>query len=226
MADPHALGGAGLPTEARSVPGTHDHFFARLDGHALHYPHQAAEDEWSLKCPAPQNPLSLLSESNSRARLWRTRPNARIRREELGGCLDRCHHHPIGAHHTHHESAFAKRAFAPAGIFGILVLVTQLFVELGAESKPLARSEIHYGFVGLALVWQVAFLVITSDVRRMRPVMPLAVLEKASFGIPAVWLFALGRVPVTVLKAGCVDLALGALFFAAHRSLREPGIED
>lgn len=126
----------------------------------------------------------------------------------------------------HHESAFAKRTFAFAGIFGILVLLPQLFVELGAESEPLARPELHYGFIGLALVWQITFLVIARDVRRMRPIMPLAVLEKASFGIPAVWLFALGRVPASVLGAGCVDLILGVLFFAAHRTLRERGRED
>jgi hypothetical protein len=40
-------------------------------------------------------------------------------------------------------------------------------------------------------------------------------LEKASFGIAAVVLFALGRIPATLLAFGAVDLLWGVLFLMA-----------
>jgi hypothetical protein len=47
-----------------------------------------------------------------------------------------------------------------------------------------------------------------------------AILEKASFGIPAVILFALDRLSVTMLAAGVVDLILGTLFVVAYLRTR------
>lgn len=122
------------------------------------------------------------------------------------------------------DTTFARRAFRGAAIYGILVLVPQYFLEarIGVDSPPpITHPEYFYGFVGLALVWQFAFWLIGADPQRYRPLMPIAVLEKASFGIAALVLFQLGRIPSTMLAAGVLDLALGVLFVLAWQ--RTPG---
>ena len=118
---------------------------------------------------------------------------------------------------------FARRVFLVAGIYGLLALLPQYLVESGLVPEldpPVARPELLYGFTGVALTWQLVFLLVASDVRRYRPLMSLGVLEKLAFGVPAVVLFALGRVDAAVLAAGSIDLVLGALFVLAHRATR------
>jgi hypothetical protein len=110
---------------------------------------------------------------------------------------------------------FARRVFTGAAIYGILVLAPQYFMEaqVGRDyPPPITHPEHFYGFIGLALVWQFAFLLIARDPVRYRPLMPIAVLEKLAFGVPAIVLYLQGRLHVHVLRAGLVDLVLGALF--------------
>jgi hypothetical protein len=118
---------------------------------------------------------------------------------------------------------FARIVFVVAAVYGIAVLAPQYFLEqkVNTDFPPaITHPEYFYGFVGLALVWQFAFLVIARDVVRFRPLMPIAVLEKLSFGCAAVVLYALGRLHVQVLALGVLDLVLGTLFVAAY--LRTP----
>jgi len=117
-------------------------------------------------------------------------------------------------------SRFARRVFLGAGIYGLLVLLPQYLLETGlvpALPEPLQRPEQFYGFVGVAVAWQVAFLLIARDVRRYRLLMLPAILEKLAFGVPVAFLYAAGRVGGDVLAFGMIDLALGALFVAAYR---------
>jgi len=109
---------------------------------------------------------------------------------------------------------FARRVFLVAGVYGILVLAPQYFVELGLPAL-IDRPEQFYGFIGVALAWQFAFLIIASDVVRYRPLMLAGVLEKLSFGAAVVILYLMNRVSIGVLLAGALDLVLGALFVAA-----------
>jgi hypothetical protein len=119
---------------------------------------------------------------------------------------------------------FARRVFTIAAIYGMLVLLPQYLVETGygpALPAPLRRPEHFYGFIGVALAWQVVFLVIAGDVRRYRPLMLAAMLEKLAFGVPVLVLYGRGRVAPDVLAAGLIDLALGALFVLAFRATRD-----
>jgi hypothetical protein len=118
---------------------------------------------------------------------------------------------------------FARVVFLAAGIYGILVLLPQYFLEerIGIDyPPPITHPEHFYGFVGVALAWQVAFLVVARDPRRFRPIMIPAVLEKAAFGIAAPVLYLQTRVPAATLGFGLVDLLLGTLFFIAWLRLR------
>jgi hypothetical protein len=85
---------------------------------------------------------------------------------------------------------------------------------------PITHPEHFYGFVGLALVWQLVFLIIARDPARFRALMIPSILEKASFAIPAFVLFLQNRVPGAVLAFGTIDLVLGTLFFLAWFRLR------
>ena len=68
---------------------------------------------------------------------------------------------------------FARRVFGVAGIYGLLVLLPQYFTEAktGADfPPPITHPEYYYGFVGVAVAWQVLFLILARDPhRRMHP---------------------------------------------------------
>ncbi len=115
---------------------------------------------------------------------------------------------------------FARRVFAIAGVYGLVVLTPLLFLEerVGRDMPPpIAHPEHYYGFVGVALAWQVVFLLVSRDPVRHRPIMLAAVLEKLAFGV-AVWvLFAQGRVAALQLAPASADLVLAGLFAEAWR---------
>jgi hypothetical protein len=109
------------------------------------------------------------------------------------------------------------------GIYGVLVLIPHYFLEarIGADfPPPITHPEFFYGFVGAALAWQLVFLTIAKDPVRFRPIMLGAILEKISFGIATVSLFALQRASAMVALSGMLDLFMGAAFVWAF--LRTP----
>ena len=118
---------------------------------------------------------------------------------------------------------FARRVFLLAGIWGLLIMVPQYFLEdrIGRDAPPpITHPEYFYGFIGVTIAWQIAFLVISRDPIRYRPLMPVAIVEKAAFGPAMIVLYTLGRVNLEMLAAGILDMALGAFFVAAF--LRTP----
>src|SRR5688572_15959855 len=117
---------------------------------------------------------------------------------------------------------FAARVFRVAGWYGLLALLPQYFLErrIGLEQPPaITHPEYFYGFIGIAVAWQVLFLVIASDPVRFRPAIPAGVLEKVTFAV-AVWvLFAQGRVTTPSVAFACIDLVLAGLFLRAYIKL-------
>jgi hypothetical protein len=114
---------------------------------------------------------------------------------------------------------FARRVFLIAGIYGLIVLLPQYFLEAknGADFPPaITHSEYYYGFVGVGLAWQVAFLILSRDPVRYRAFMIPAVLEKLGFGAATTALYLLGRLSASMFAAGLIDLALGALFVVSY----------
>lgn len=122
---------------------------------------------------------------------------------------------------------FAARVFRFAAIYGILALAPQYFLEerIGRDDPPpITHPEHFYGFVGVALAWQLAFLLIARDPVRYRLFMLPAIAEKLAFGLAAPILVLLGRSAAPVAFFGALDLVLAALFFAAFRATRNaPG---
>lgn len=110
---------------------------------------------------------------------------------------------------------FAKRVFTVAGVYGVLVLLPQYFMEAKTGRDfppPITHPEHYYGFIGVALAWQIVFLMVARDPVRFRPVMIAGILEKLAFGIAAVVLYLQGRLAPLVLVPGCIDLVLAVLF--------------
>jgi hypothetical protein len=121
----------------------------------------------------------------------------------------------------------ATWVFRAAGVYGIAVLVPGLFMEADvARTAPPAvtHPEFYYGFFASALVWQLLFLLIASDPRRYRPLMVVAVLEKAAFFVPCVALAASGRLAIgNTFAGGMIDGGLMVVFAATWwRTRGEP----
>ena len=107
----------------------------------------------------------------------------------------------------------ARRVFAVAGIYGLIVLLPLYFAEpLLAARAPLNHPEYFYGFIGAAAVMQLVYLTIARDPIRFRPLMPLAVLAKLNFFIAVAILYAFGRVNAYAMALVSVDLLLGVAF--------------
>jgi hypothetical protein len=116
------------------------------------------------------------------------------------------------------STRFAKIVFWIAAIWGFLILTPLYFMFdiIGRQDPPpITHPGFYYGFVGAALVWQIAFLVIAADPVRFRPMMIPAVLEKFIYGITLFVLFSQKRLHPSDLVFGGVDMLLGILFIVA-----------
>lgn len=120
---------------------------------------------------------------------------------------------------------FATWTFRIAGTIGLLQIIPLYFYErqLAVDMPPaLNHPEYYYGFAGVTLAWQIAFLVIGSDPLRYRPLMPVAILEKASFVLASFWLLSQGRLPMMILAGAALDLVYGLCFIGAYLATRQP----
>jgi hypothetical protein len=115
---------------------------------------------------------------------------------------------------------FARRVFLTAGVAGLLLTIPQFFLE-GRASRELppaiTHPEFYYGFYGVVLGWQVAFLVIGLDPARYRPLMLVSGIGKIVFAAAVPVLAMQGRTAPLLLPFAAGDLLLAALFLEAWR---------
>ena len=115
---------------------------------------------------------------------------------------------------------FARVVFLVAGIYGLIVLLPQFFLEtkIGRDTPPpITHPEYFYGFICVAVAWQVLFLVLSRDPVRYRPMMIPAMLEKIGFPIAVVILYFQGRLDPTIFVPASADLILLVLFMVSYR---------
>ena len=113
---------------------------------------------------------------------------------------------------------FAKVVFWIAAIWGLLILTPLyfLFDSIGRNNPPpINHPEFFYGFVGVALAWQFAFLVMATDPVRFRPLIIPSLFEKFSYAVAVIVLVSQGRVHKPALFFAGVDSLLGVLFVTA-----------
>jgi hypothetical protein len=114
---------------------------------------------------------------------------------------------------------FARWVFYIAGGLGLLIVGAMFFSEQHVnrtQPPAITHPEYFYGFAGVVLAWQMAFLIIGSDPQRFRPLMPAAMVEKFSFVIAIGVLYAMSRVHPIMVGAASIDLILGVLFVIAY----------
>jgi hypothetical protein len=113
---------------------------------------------------------------------------------------------------------FARVVFYGAGIYGFVSLVPLYFMFdlIGRKDPPpITHPQFYYGFIGLALAWQVAFLAIASNPVPFRPVMIASVIEKLSYVATVAVLDSQGRLSHQQAFTALPDLLLGMLFIVS-----------
>jgi hypothetical protein len=114
---------------------------------------------------------------------------------------------------------FVKIVSWVAGIWGLLVVTPLYFMFdlIGRnDPPPITHPGFFYGFVGVALAWQIAFVFIATDTARFRPLMIPCVLEKIGYGAAVLALVMQGRMHRADLLFAGTDLLLGLLFVIAY----------
>lgn len=89
---------------------------------------------------------------------------------------------------------------------------------------PFSHPEQFYGFIGVALAWQLAFILIASDVERYRLFMLPAVAEKLLSSVSTLLLYVSERITAMVAAPAVIDLLLALLFMFAFWHCRPLGV--
>jgi hypothetical protein len=114
---------------------------------------------------------------------------------------------------------FAKIVFRLAAVWGVL-LITPLYFMFDLigrkDPPPITHPAFFYGFVGLALAWQIAFFFIATDPIRYRPLMIPSMFEKFSYAAAVIILVWQSRTSRSDLVFAGTDLLLGVLFVIAY----------
>ena len=114
---------------------------------------------------------------------------------------------------------FAKYTFIGAGIWGLVVLLPfYALVDITGRryAPPTEYPQFFWGFLSVALAWQVAFLIIGIDPVRFRPLMIPAFLEKMGYVATLIVLYAGRRISSLDFQPVLPDFALGVLFVVAY----------
>ena len=114
---------------------------------------------------------------------------------------------------------FARYSFAAAGTIGILVLLPMYFLleKTGADNPPpVTHPEFYYGFIGVALAFQLVFLIIATDPVKYRLLMIPSIIEKLGFVLPMAYLVVNGRVSGSIIGGAVLDLLWTILFILSY----------
>jgi hypothetical protein len=118
---------------------------------------------------------------------------------------------------------FAQVVFIGAGIWGIAVLAPFYWLVdvTGRQYEaPTTYPHFFYGFIAVALAWQIAFLVIGSNPMRFRALMIPGMLEKLGYVATLAVLYGQGRIASVDAQAAVPDGLLGLLFIVAFVKTR------
>ena len=113
---------------------------------------------------------------------------------------------------------FASVVFYAAGVWGIVVL-TPLFFLFDVTGRqyaaPATYPQFYYGFLAVAMAWQLGFLVIGSNPARFRLMMIPSVVEKLGYVLILIVLYVSERIPLEDFLPAVPDFILCVLFAIA-----------
>ena len=121
---------------------------------------------------------------------------------------------------------FARIVFYIAAVYGLLSVPPLYFMFdlIGRrDPPPITHPQFYYGFVGVALAWQIAFLIIGSNPVRFRVLMIPSVIEKLSYVSAVAALHAQERVTNQQAFSALPDLLFLVLFVFAFVKTPKPG---
>jgi hypothetical protein len=91
-----------------------------------------------------------------------------------------------------------------------------LYDFIGHQSPPaITHPEFYYGFAGVTLAWQAVFLLIARDTARYRVMIIPSILEKFSYVLANLVLFASQKISASQALPSTPDLVLALLFITA-----------
>jgi len=117
---------------------------------------------------------------------------------------------------------FARYIFLIAGIYGLVVMLPQYFLEqrIAIDSPPaITHPEFFYGFIGVTVAFQIVFLIIGTDPIKYRLMIVPSLVEKLSFVIAVAALYAERRVGMPIIIGALLDAVLAVLFIISGISL-------
>jgi len=124
---------------------------------------------------------------------------------------------------------FARIVFVGAGIWGLAVL-TPLYWLIDITGRrypaPVDYPHFFYGFLSVAMAWQIAFLVIGSDPVRFRPLMLVGVVEKLGHVFGVLAMYRQARITTLDAQGAIPDLVLALAFVAAFVASRSSPRRD
>jgi len=121
---------------------------------------------------------------------------------------------------------FARYTFLISGIYGLLVVLPQFFLEsrIGQEQPPaITHPEFFYGFICVTSAFQLVFLIIASDPARYRPLMLVSLVEKFPFVIAVAILYLRSRVGWQMVAAALIDAFWGVMFLISYLKTSSAG---
>jgi hypothetical protein len=119
---------------------------------------------------------------------------------------------------------FARIVFTIAGLWGLAVLTPMYFMfDLIGRlyPPPITHPDVYYGFIGVAVAWQVAFLVIGRDPVRFRAMMIPAMLEKFIWVTTLTVTYMQGGIQRGQFAVAGPDFALGVLFVISFKMIEQ-----
>ena len=114
---------------------------------------------------------------------------------------------------------FAKYTFLISGIYGLIVMLPQFFLEqkIGQDQPPaITHPEFFYGFICVTVAFQLVFLVISRDPVRYRPLILVSLVEKFPFVIAVALLYVQSRVGLQMVAAAAIDGFWGVMFLVSY----------
>jgi hypothetical protein len=116
------------------------------------------------------------------------------------------------------STRFARAVFTCAGIWGLVVLTPLYFsFDLVGRFYPpaITHPDFFYGFIGVAIAWQVGFLLIGRNPEGLHAMMIPAMLEKFGYVFTLIVLYAQGSLRFGQFVVAIPDFVLGMLFVIA-----------
>ncbi|MCL4549514.1 MAG: hypothetical protein M1495_13195 [Bacteroidetes bacterium] len=118
---------------------------------------------------------------------------------------------------------FARWIFIIAGVYGIIAITPLYFSEaqMNIDFPPaITHPEYFYGFLGVAISWQILFFILAINPLRYKLMIIPAIIEKFSYGIAVAFLFSQHRIHTMILSSGIMDLIFGILFMVAFLKVK------